>query len=164
MALDLSKILENDALFFKAISVLSVFGFSLIPGGIFLLTEKTSLFVNLEFSKLIFASFLISVPFNILGAALYFSPYRSLVQLGQLQVQGKVLLVVVSAFVWGTLSVGVLFIFTRLPFNPVNDAFSGNFALKYVANYTIFLAFLMIMLAVNLRKLISNNQTNSDQC
>lgn len=149
------KILENDGLLFKAFGVLIVLSFWLVPGGIFLLVEKTSIYWSLEMPKLIFTCFVLSIPFNIVGFIMVSASFMSNERVSDLPVAFAVWIVAIISCLWGCLNVGVMYVNTRLSFNPINYLFDLSFKENYVVNFIFMTSFMSIVLV----KFIKNKKS-----
>ncbi|MHB8987648.1 MAG: hypothetical protein ACYC6S_02575 [Desulfobulbia bacterium] len=157
------KILEDDKLLIKVFGVFLIMAFSIAPGGTLLLLERTHLFIDLEFSKLVFLCFVLSIPFSLVGFLLYLSHPNTLRDIANLEtftIKDKIWLILLSSYLWGFLSVGVMYISVRLPswVNPMNEYFGGSTKTLYFANYTFMLIFLGFFMAVGMKRAVANRE------
>lgn len=146
------KILENDGLLLRAFGVFLILSFFLVPGGIFLLIEKTEIYLSLDFPKLVFTSFVLSVPFNIVGFIMVSASFFSNKRWADLPIALVIWTVAVVSCLWGCFNVGVMYINTRLFFNPINDYFDSSFKERYVVNFIVMTLFMMLLLSKFLMK------------
>lgn len=149
---DIAKILENDGLLLKAFGVLIVLSFWLAPGAIFLLVEKTNVYFKMEFSKLVFTSFILSMPFNIVGFIMVSASFMSNKNTSEMPMAFNVWAVIIISCLWGCLNVGVMYINTRLPFNPTNYYLDLSYNENYVVNFVAMTTFMLFVLAKFVRR------------
>lgn len=157
---DITKILENDSLLLKAFGCLFVLSFWLIPGGLFLLLEKSRMYFEMELPKLIFTSFILSMPFNIIGFIMVFASFMANPKSQNMPVKFNIWSVLIISYLWGCLNVGILYINTRLPFNPTNYFYDLNFKENYVINYVFMALFMGFSLAKKISKERSTASNN----
>lgn len=149
---DITKILESDGLLLKSFGVLVVLSFWLAPGGIFLLVEKTPIYLQMEFAKLLFTSFVLSMPFNIVGFIMVSASFLSKKTSPEMPIAFNIWAITIISCMWGCLNVGVMYINTRLPFNPTNYFLDLSFKESYVINFIAMTAFMFLVLANFVRK------------
>jgi hypothetical protein len=148
MNINLESILKNDELLIKIFGIFLIVTIAIVPGGLLLFIEKTELFLNLSFSKLLFLSFILSMLFAFNGILMYLSAYilKDIKTTPQLPPKIRIFNSIVSIYIFSLITVGLLYVTVRQDgfFFFFNKWFAGNAKHLYIVNY-IFLSMLNVL-------------------
>ncbi len=156
------KIIENDTLLIKVFGIGLILTLSVAPGGLFILLVKSNLFIDLEFQKLVFTSIILSFPFTLVGFFLYLAHPKTIADLffnNKFNLKERIWAILFSSYLWGFLSVGILYVSTKMSSNPLNHWFGTELKTVVIANYAFMLLYLMIFVSYGIKK-AKASQTN----
>ncbi len=156
MNMDWESILKNNELLWKIFGIFLIVSLFVVPGGMMLLLEKTNLFLNLSFVKMIFLSFLLSMPLIFSGMLLYVagSINSDINNSNELPTSVKLFKSIIAIFIFSLMTVGFLYIAVRQDgfFFFFNKWFDGNIKYLYIANYIFSIILNALTISVSIAK------------